>query len=50
MILIQLLERLNPSTAAALSLCRIDDLPGLIVALLYAVAGFTEIEDHPNQD
>ena len=47
---VQFLQCLDASAASAFALCGVDDLPGLIVALLDAIAGFAEVEDDADED
>src|SRR5260370_41837553 len=46
----QLLQSLDSASAASHALRRIDHLPGLIMLLLPAVAGFGEIENDGDQN
>ena len=46
---VQFLQCLDAAAAAAFALGGVDDLPGLVVALLDAIAGFAEVEDDADQ-
>ena len=47
---VQFLKRLDAAAAAAFALRSVDDLPGLVVALLDAITGFAEAEDDADED
>ena len=49
-IMVEFLEGLDAAAASTFTLRGVDDLPGLIVFLFAAIAGFSEVKDDGEQD